>query len=302
MPWLLFALIAPVLWSVSNHIDKYLYERFYRKSLPGSLMLLTAIVSAFIAVTIAVVKPGVFTLPARSVVVLLIAGLLNFVYIFPYIYALLRDEASRVVPLFQIAPIFSYLLGWSILHEQLTTAQLLGGAVVIIAAIAINLDLDAGFRFKKSVFLLMTLAAALFATEGLLFKYGTAGFGFWDGAFYQYAGLALTGLIVAICSKTFRDNFKMIFLANKRVILTVSLLNEAFAIGAFMAYNYAVLIAPLALVALVSNTQPFFVIAFGIIITLYFPKLGKETLTRRHLAQKIACTAVIFGGTYLLLR
>jgi hypothetical protein len=120
------------------------------------------------------------------------------------------------------------------------------------------------------------LAGALFATEGFLFKYGTTDHSFWTGAFYQYAGLALTGLVVAVASRKFRENFWLVFRANKKIILTVSLLNQALAIGAFMLYNYAVLLAPLALVALVSNTQPFFVIAFGILLTVFFPKLGQK--------------------------
>jgi drug/metabolite transporter (DMT)-like permease len=265
-------------------------------------MLLTAGIGACIAVVIGVFHPAVFALSARSVMLLLLAGVLNFAYIFPYIYALMQDEASRVVPLFQVAPIFSYLLGWILLHERLTDKQLIAGVVIVIAAIAMNLDLDNRLRFKKSVFWLMVLAAALFATEGFLFKYGTTDHSFWTGAFYQYAGLALTGLAVATVSRKFRENFWLVFRANKQTILTLSLLNEAISIGAFMLYNYAVLLAPLALVALVSNTQPFFVIAFGIILTIYFPQLGKETIARRHLVQKIVCTAVIFTGTYLLLR
>lgn len=302
MYWFWIALLPPILWSVNNHVDKYLYNRYYKDSLPGTLMLFTAIIGALIALVIGICHPAVFLLPIRSIILLLLAGALSFAYIFPYIYALMRDEASRVVPLFQIAPIVSYLLGWILLHEQLSAKQLVAGIIIVFAAIAMNLDLDNQFRFKRSVFWLMVLAASLFATEGFLFKYGTANRSFWTGAFYQYSGLALTGLVVAIVSRKFRQNFWILFRANKQMIFTVSLLNEAISISAFMLYNYAVLLAPLALVALVSNTQPFFVIAFGIILTLFFPKLGKESITKRHLIQKIICTAVIFTGTYILLR
>ncbi len=301
MYWFAIAIIPPILWSISNHIDKYLYERYYRKSLPGSLMLLTAAISFFIALGVGLFRHSVFALPTRSILVLLVAGVLNFAYIFPYIYALLQDEASRVVPLFQMAPVFSYLLAWLFLHEHLTSVQLVAGVIITLAAIAINLDLDNRFRLKKTVFWLMMLAAVGFAAEGFLFKYGATNYGFWDGVFYQYSGMALAGLVVAIISKRFRDNFMMVFRANVHSILTISLLNEAITIAAFMTYNYATLLAPLALVTLASiNTQPFFVILFGIILTVFFPALGKETITRRHLAQKIACVAIIFLGSYLL--
>jgi drug/metabolite transporter (DMT)-like permease len=215
----------------------------------------------------------------------------------------MRDEASRVVPLFQMAPVFSYALAWVFLHEQLTQTQGIAAVVIIIASIAINLDLDNQLRFKKTVFWLMMLAAGLFATEGFLFKYGATNYDFWDGVFYQYAGMALAGLGVALASKKFRDNFAKVFRANTRSILTISLFNEVLAIGAFMTYNYATLLAPLTLVTIASiNTQPFFVILFGIILTLFFPKLGKETIGRKHLVQKIICIAVVFLGSYVLVR
>src|SRR6185437_9971679 len=165
------------------------------------------------------------------ILVLLAAGVLNFAYIFPYIYALLRDEASRVVPLFQMAPVFSYLLAWLFLHEQLTSIQLVAGVIITLAAVAINLDMDNRFRLKKTVFWLMMLAAGGFAAEGFLFKYGATNYGFWDGVFYQYSGMALAGLAVALASKKFRDNFVRVFRANTRSILTISLFNEALSIG-----------------------------------------------------------------------
>lgn len=264
-------------------------------------MLLTAAIGGVIALFVGILHPGVLSLPVKSVTLLLIAGMLNFVYIFPYIYALMQDEASRVIPLFQVAPIVSYGLGWAFLGEHLEAKQLIAGTIIIIAAIAMNLDLDDHFRFKKTVFWLMVLSATLFATEGFLFKYAATGYGFWTGAFYQYGGLALAGLVVATVSRTFRENFLLVFRANKQAILTISLLNEIMSIGAFMSYNYATLLAPLVLVSLVSNTQPFFVIAFGIVLTVFFPRFGKETIMKRHLAQKILCAVVIFAGTYVLL-
>ncbi|HEY6736728.1 MAG TPA: EamA family transporter [Candidatus Saccharimonadia bacterium] len=301
MTWFWLALLSPLLWSINNHIDKYLFTKYYQTARPGSLMFIMSGVSAVLAAAVFIFNPAARQVPLGNILILLLGGVLYFAGIFQYIFALMRDEASRVVPLFQIGPIFSYLLAWVILHEQLQPAQLAAGALIIIAAVGISLDLDDRFRLKKAVLGYMLLATIILAVEGLLFKIGAAHIGFWPGAAYQYAGTALAGVIWWLVAPAFRQDFRRLFRQHRQAILTVSILNESINVLARVAYNAATLLAPIALVALVTNVQPFFVIALGIMLTVFAPQWGKETLSRRHLMQKIICTATIFVGTALLI-
>jgi drug/metabolite transporter (DMT)-like permease len=300
MLWFWLSITAALLWSINNHLDKYLYERYYRDSIPGALMFLSAGLGGLFALVILVVHPVALTVPLPRVALLLLAGVLDFCYIFPYIHALMRDEASRVAPLFQVGPIFSFILAWVFLHEHLSVHELLAAITLIGGAFAINLDLDNGLRFKKDVFGLMLVATGLFSLETFLFKYGALHVGFWSGAFYQYLGACLSGLVLAIISRKYRQAFLGIIRANHRSVFTLSLTAEVLSTTARVSLNYASLLAPLALVTSVANTQPFFVIAIGILLTIFAPKFGKESITGRHLVQKLACSVIIFIGTYAL--
>jgi uncharacterized membrane protein len=301
MLWFWLSITAALLWSINNHLDKYLYKRYYRDALPGALMFLSAALGGIFALAILIIHPVALTVPLPQVILLLTAGLLDFCYIFPYIHALMRDETSRVAPLFQVGPVFSFFLAWLFLHEQLTTHEILSAVLLLVGAFAINLDIDNGFRFKKGVFGLMILATGLFSLETFLFKYGAIQVGFWSGAFYQYIGAALAGAILAVASPKYRRAFIKILRTHRRSVFTLSLTAEVLSTTARVSLNYASLLAPLALVSSVANIQPFFVIVIGIMLTVFAPWLGKETITRSHLVQKILSSLVIFAGAYLLL-
>jgi drug/metabolite transporter (DMT)-like permease len=304
MTWFWLALIPPLLWAVSNHMDKYLAERFYNsnQALPGTLMFFTMAMSGLIAAGMFMIYPATRTVPVWAAVTLIAAGIANFAAVFPYIFALMKDEASRVVPLFQLGPIFSFVFGWVFLREHISAVQMLAGLIVIMGAIAINLDIDDGFKLKKSVLGLMLLSAGLFAVESFLFKLGAIRVGFVAGATWQYLGLFAAGLMLAVASPAYRRSFVTLFRSNPRYVLAYGLVDQSITVAARLTFNYATLLAPLVLVSLVTNFQPFFVIAIGTVLTIFLPHLGTETITRRHLGQKIFASLVIFGGTYVLLR
>lgn len=300
MNWFLLALAAPFLWSINNHLDKYLIEKFYRHVRPASLLIFTSIVSAIFCASIWLFKHNAPDVPLHAALLVIAAGLIYFLAIFPYISALMKDEASRVVPLFQIQPIFTYFLALVFLHERLGLNQIVAGVIILSGAILITLDLDDKFRLKKSVFGLMMLSTALFATEGFLFKFVGRDAGFWPTAFYQYLGAAIGGLLLFTCFKGYRQDFIAIFKNNGSKVFPLSFVNESLNIVARACFNYASLLAPLALVTLVNGFQPFFVIGIGVVATLFISNANKESLLKKHLAQKVVSVVIIFAGTYLL--
>jgi hypothetical protein len=65
---------------------------------------------------------------------------------------------------------------------------------------------------------------------------------------------------------------------------------------------YATLLAPVALVLLVNSFQPLFVFAFGVVLTLFLPRMAKESLGRMKMLQKGAGIGLMLVGGYLISR
>jgi hypothetical protein len=55
-----------------------------------------------------------------------------------------------------------------------------------------------------------------------------------------------------------------------------------------------------ALVSAISSTTTFFVFFFGILLTLFFPKFGREDLSAGNLARKAVGALLITGGVVLI--
>lgn len=302
MNWFLIALMPPALWSITNHLDKYLLSKYFKGGGVGALMIFSSIIGVILIALIAIIHPAVFDVVPKNAFLISLNGFLYILAVLPYFYALQKDEASLTVPLFQLIPVFSYFFAWWLLDETLTQNQILGGALIVLGAIAISFELMEGkrVRFKKDVFLLMILSSICFALNFLFFKYFAIDSTFWVTSFYEYIGFVVFALILVIFVKSYRDEFFLVIKKNKVSVLTLNGVNEVVNIVAKVAFNYASLLTPITITWIVNGFQPLFVFIYGVILTVFFPHISKEKIGGKHLAQKLVSILIMFVGAYLL--
>jgi drug/metabolite transporter (DMT)-like permease len=137
--------------------------------------------------------------------------------------------------------------------------------------------------------------------ESITFKFVGGNFGFWDASFYQYLGTAVAGLFIVIVNKQYRRDFKKVNKEGGKKVFFGAITNGMVNMGGRLAFNYSLLLAPLALVQLVQGSQSIFVLVIGTLLALLIPKYGKENLSRKHMLQKIVSILIVIVGTCLLL-
>ncbi|MDD5179617.1 MAG: hypothetical protein PHY86_05145, partial [Candidatus Gracilibacteria bacterium] len=76
--------------------------------------------------------------------------------------------------------------------------------------------------------------------------------------------------------------------------------NELINLGGSIGVRYALLLAPVSLVQAVSSTTSLFVFFFGVLLSLFFPKLGRENLSFRNLLQKGLAAVLVVSGILLI--
>lgn len=301
--WFLIALIAPILWSVINHIDKHLLSRYFEGRGVGALMLFSSLFSIFILPIIAFFYHSqIFNLPFYNLITLLFVGLLSATATYFYLRAMDIEEASIVVPLLQLVPIFGYFLGFLILGENLSIQQIMYSLIVIggIAILSFEIDIENHFRFRRKVILLITFSSFLFALHDVLFKQIAVQDTFWVSAFWQYVGLTFFGVIIFVVSKNFRDEFLRVLKGHNLKFLSLNVVSESLYILGNLANNFATLLAPVAIVLVVSSYQPLFVFIVGIFLTIFLPKIITEKISYKHLIHKLVSIIIIIIGSYLL--
>jgi drug/metabolite transporter (DMT)-like permease len=301
MTWIFFALLAPLLFALTNQIDKTLLSRYFTKVKPTTLLFYTVMVSVVIAVGIVLFKPSVLGVPLLDAGMMFAAGILFYFAINPFIKALSIEEASRVIPVFQIQPVFAYIFGVFLFHETLSVSQALAGFIIVAGALLISLDLDNRRKFKAVVFGLVALSCLFYMLESVTFKFVGGHYGFWDAAFYQFLGTAVAGVFAFIVIRGYRADFKKVSKEGGIKVVAGATLSAVLSMGGRMAFNYSLLLAPLVLVQLVQGTQAIFVLIIGTLLALFIPKHGKENISRKHMVQKIVSIGVILAGTTLLL-
>ncbi len=298
MSWLFFAFSGPVLWAISVHFDKYLVERFFKESNVAVLLVFTAFIGVLMLPFIWYFQPSVTNPAISSIAVIAFAGILYMGAMLLYLQALQSEEASVVAPFFQASPLFGYALGYLALGEKLSSTQLTGGALIIVGALIVSLRFGAAAgAFNLRLAILMLGCGFVLSVATLIFKIFAIEVDFWTTTFWMFVGEALFGLALLMVPSC-RRQFVAVLRTNTAALLSINASNELINLGGGLGNRYALLFAPLSIVQAIGSTTTLFVFAFGIVLSLLFPRLGRENLSGRELAQKgIAAVFVALGVT-----
>jgi drug/metabolite transporter (DMT)-like permease len=296
MTWILLAFCGPILWAASTHIDKYLVERFFKDSGVGALLIFTALIGLFGLPVIALFV-DVFAIGATGVAVTSLSGLLYLTAMYFYLRALQQEEASVIAPLFQTSTLFTYAIAFFVLHERLTGARLLGGVLIIASAVAISYEPGHRLRFKFGIVAPILVCSATLAASSVIFKFFAIKDAFWAVTFWNFAGEALFGAVMLAIPRVRRD-FLGMFKKSPGAVIGINAANELINLGGGLAARYASLLGPVSLVQAIGGTTAFFV--FGVILSLFFPSLGRESLSKASLVRKSLAVILIVAGVILI--
>jgi len=302
MNWFLIALIPPAVWAATNHFDKYLLSKYFKGGGVGALMVFSSIVGLCLLPFIYLLHPEVISSFNSKFLLISFNGFFYVLALLPYFYALKKDETSVSAALFQMIPIFSYILAYVVLGETLRSSQLLGGLIVILGSVLITLDLTdhKKVKFKKEIFGLMVLSCLFFAVNFLFFKFYAIQYDFWVTSFWEYIGFAVFASLLLVFVAPYRKEFINVLKKNSLAVIAVNGVNEIINIVAKVSFNVASLLTPITLIWIVDGLQPFFIFIYGVLLTVFFPHLGKENISKKILAQKIVAILVMFVGVFLI--
>ncbi len=302
MNWFLIALINPIAHSLVNHLDKYLISKYIKGGSVGTLILFSSLFSVVALPIIYIFKIDIFaTITLIRALILMLNGAVLVLAIMCYLYALDYDEASYVAPFFQLVPVFSFFLGFFILGETLVQNQILAALLIIGGSLILSLEFSSGkARIKKQLVFLMMGSSFCYALYAVIFKSVAIEQGFLDSLFWDMLGKVIFGAVLFLTISTYRNQFINLIKSNRFTIIGLNIINEILALLGETAIVLAVLFAPVVLVESVGGLQPIFVLLFGILITLFFPKIGRESLETKALVQKVIAIIIITIGVFVL--
>ena len=275
MNWFLLALIAPLAWSVSNYIDKFILSGTDDgKNRSGGLLILSSLVSIIFAVLVLWhTGTSALNIGSQPIGALILSGMFEALYIYFYFCALEKESTTMINVLFQFVPVFGILLGYAFLREVATLKQVIAVLFILLGTLFFLFKKGERLAVRPKIILLMTASTVCAALYDVVFKMAIDGKPFWTGVFWQYIGIGLLGLIMFISIPEHRSEFFSLLKKQKSTAIVYTSFAEILNIVAVLATNAAILLAPVALVLSVGSVQPLFIYIEGIILFILFPTL-----------------------------
>lgn len=296
MSWLIVAISAYFLFAAVNLVDKYLLGG----RIPSPKVY--AFYVGFLGILILVLVPfGFLVVPKISVIFLaLLAGAFHILGVFVFFVGLKAFEASRIMPAMgALLPVFTFgfasVFGEKVLGFSGITAFIL----LLLGTILITWEKTKVVTLKSIK--IAILAALLFALYFISVKFVYLSQPFISGFIWTRIGAFIIALFL-LFSKEVREDIKSPKIVQRKT-WAIFFPNEAASSGAFILQNWAVALAPLAYLGIINaleGTKYVFVLIFATFLSLKFPKILKEEISKKILLQKIVAILLIGIGLMFL--
>ncbi|MEK7617181.1 MAG: EamA family transporter [Patescibacteria group bacterium] len=297
MNWLFFALLAPAVYAIVVFIDKYILEKEIKDY--RGMPIYSAIIAGIFG-TLIWIGTGFPLLSLRDSILIILTGILTIFGLASYFKALSTDEASKVTFLFQMTPIITLVLSFLILGDKISSFQLLGFLLILFSTIGISIEKSSKKLKFSNVFFLILLTDFFWASAYVLFKFVIETNSFVKVISYESWGIGVGGFILYHFFPSVKKAFKEVSKGVGSRILWFIVVNEGiFLLSRFLTY-LAISKGPVALVDVVGGTQVIFAILYGLILTLLFPKIFQENISRRGLTKKILMGVLVLAGLWLV--
>ena len=296
MIWILLALLGPLLWAGSNIFDKYALDKLSRGSYD---FLFFGTIGSFIVVLVTLFFFGLDEIGTFIIVPMIAGFCLQYSYLF-YSYALKREDASYVVPLYITYSVVVLILS-PLFGETISQTQIIDFAVVFLGALILSMERLSleFFKYRKGA-LLMIPAVLLVSFYVLFLNHSLKIFSFTDTYIYSLFGFCLAGISLFAIPKWRKEIIFGIRTATIRKY-KLFLINDALDMSGHLVYTYALLLAPSAsLVAVLGGIQPFYVLILGLLFTVFLPHVIKENISRSEIIQKVLGATIVAVGIALL--
>jgi len=254
------------------------------------------------------------------------AGLLFLVTLVFLYKALHQSEATRVVPVVgALVPIFSFMLSYIFLGENLSQQQLLAFIILINGGVLISVKhtrfyiwdeisnklrnifgdvfggIHADYRPTRRLIFNSIASALLFASYYVLIKYIYSSDQPFIGAFvWSRFGTFIGTMLILFVPDWRRSIIKhqkgqkspgnLLFFFSVRLLAAV----------AFIMLNWAISLGNVALINALQGVQYVFLLGLVLFLSSRFPKILKEELGGGILAQKLIGASLVCIGLYML--
>lgn len=305
MTWLAFIGITLVVDALRIFTDNYVSDVYFKgrnaasqKLFYGySISLVSIIILAITGFNFDAFTPNLFF-------ALVIAGIISAISGVFYFKALEIDNSTNLGIFIQLAPVMYLILGWVFLGETISLIQLVSFLIIISAPaliIATTHKRSRNIQIKAAIYSFLYVLIAVISN--LIFvKANTAEVSFITTTALLLLSKSLTNIILVYSVPKWNRRYHTVVKQSKGKVYRPMIANTIIGISKEFVYRAALVTAPsVALASAVSDSSgPIVIFFMGIVLTLVWPKYGREKLERKTILVHIVAILLIVAGVVLL--
>lgn len=289
------AIAAYGIWGVSNFLDRVVVST--RAVSAGAYVIL----GAWCAPLLVLVLPWVdVPMPsARELALAAAAGAVFVLVLWPYYAALETEEASRVVPLWHLEPIFVLIATKALWNEGLPGAAKIAFPMLLVGSAVLSVDDLRAFTNFRPRALLMLPAVAAAAAYALITR-----------ALVRTYDPVAAALLIRVCFAVLMLGLVFVPPIRRKALqraldtdlLSIGLVATTLLLGSlgFFVWNRAIQLGSVAITTAMGGVTAVVVLALAMLTARIAPGMVQERVDRDSLAQKVLGVVLMGGGVAIL--
>ena len=305
MNWLAFIGITLIADALRIFTDNYVSDVYFKGRNAASQKLFYGYSIPIVALIILAISGFDFTSFTPGLfLTLIIAGAISAISGIFYYKALELDDSTNLGIFIQLAPVLYLILGWLFLGETISSIQLASFLIIISAPALIIITAhkrSRNIQIKAATYSFIYVLIAVISN--LIFvKANTANVNFVTTTALLLIAKSIANLVIVYSVPKWRRRYHAVVKQSKGKVFRPMIVNTFFGATQEFAYRAALVTAPsVALASAVSDSSgPIVIFFLGIVLTLIWPKYGREKLERKTILVHIVAVLLIVAGVVLL--
>ena len=305
MNWLVLVAFAVLFDSIRIFIDNFASDVYFKGRYAVSTKLFYGYAHIVIfGILLAVTGFNFVSADGIALLFIAISGIFASLAGIPYFKALELDDSTNIGIFTQLAPVIYLIIGWFFLGDTFSPTQLIAFVIILSAPFLIIFTTRRRSRKIKIRAVMHAFLYVLLAVIGNVFfvkaNNGSISFVHEVSLVYFFNGIADVILISSV-RKWRRRLFTVIRKSHKKVFIPMVANTIIGAVKQFT-YRAALITAPALALASVAadSSEPIVIFFLGLLLTLIWPKFGREKLDRKTIVVHFIATTLVVIGVIIL--
>ena len=308
MSWLILVAIAVLFDVFRIFTDNYISDVYFKEREVAAQKMFSAFGKTIVAIIILIVAGFSFTQFDPNIFwLMLLAGVLFSLAEIPYYLALGIEDSTNLGIFIQLAPVLYLILGWFFLGDTFSPIQLAAIAIILVAPILIVATSRKRSRKVKLHAIFLAFIYVLISVIGNLIFVSTNAENFDTHLLVEEIALTILGtgladILIMFLMPKWRLRYRHVIKKSKGKVRFPLAASMIVGIVKSFAYRSALVAAPaVALASAASDSvEPIVIFFMGVILTLIWPKFGREKLDRKTVRIHLIATILVVIGIVLM--